>query len=98
MVATVLARLQPQVAALAINANQNLDAYAAFGVPVWPDDDEDRLSARILAAEHRLYPMAVRLYAEGRVSVVGDRAVVAGAAAPDGATLNPPEPLDRAGG
>jgi molybdenum cofactor guanylyltransferase len=34
----VLQRLAPQVGAVAINANQNLDAYAAFGVPVWPDD------------------------------------------------------------
>lgn len=33
----VLRRLAPQVGALAINANQNLDVYAAFGVPVWPD-------------------------------------------------------------
>lgn len=38
MAAHVLARLAPQVATLAINANQNLDTYAAFGVPVWPDD------------------------------------------------------------
>jgi molybdopterin molybdotransferase len=38
MAATVLARLQPQVATVAINANQNLERYAAFGVPVWPDD------------------------------------------------------------
>jgi molybdopterin molybdotransferase len=38
MAAHVLARLAPQVAALAINANQNLDTYAAFGLPVWPDD------------------------------------------------------------
>ena len=38
MVAHVLERLQPQVASIAINANQNLDAYGAFGVPVWPDD------------------------------------------------------------
>jgi molybdopterin molybdotransferase len=38
MVAHVLARLRPQVASVAINANQNLDAYGAFGVPVWPDD------------------------------------------------------------
>src|SRR5271167_542283 len=30
-------------------------------VPVQPGDDEERLSARILAAEHRLYPPAVRL-------------------------------------
>ena len=34
----VLARLAPQTAQLAINANQNLARYAAFGAPVWPDD------------------------------------------------------------
>ncbi|NHZ93073.1 molybdenum cofactor guanylyltransferase MobA [Massilia sp. CCM 8733] len=33
----VLRRLAPQVGALAINANRNLDVYAGFGVPVWPD-------------------------------------------------------------
>jgi molybdopterin molybdotransferase len=38
MVAHVLERLRPQVASVAINANQNLEAYQAFGVPVWPDD------------------------------------------------------------
>jgi molybdopterin molybdotransferase len=38
MAAHVLERLRPQVAQVAINANQNLDTYAAFGVPVWPDD------------------------------------------------------------
>lgn len=58
-------------------------------VPVLPEDDEAGLSARILKAEHRLYPLALRLYAEGRISVVGGRAVVAGAPAPDGAMLNP---------
>lgn len=36
-----LTRLAPQVSALMINANQNLDAYRAFGVPVWPDDMPD---------------------------------------------------------
>ena len=38
MVAHVLARLAPQVGALVINANQNLERYAAFGHPVVPDD------------------------------------------------------------
>ena len=33
----VLMRLQPQVGAVMINANQNLGPYEAFGVPVWPD-------------------------------------------------------------
>ena len=37
MVLHVLQRLQPQVDAMLINANQNLAAYEAFGVPVWPD-------------------------------------------------------------
>jgi molybdenum cofactor guanylyltransferase len=38
MVAHVLRLLGAQSASIAINANQNLDAYAAFGVPVWTDD------------------------------------------------------------
>lgn len=41
LVAHVLARLAPQVAAMMINANRNPDIYAALGVPVvadpWPD-------------------------------------------------------------
>lgn len=62
-------------------------------VPVHADDDEERLSARILAAEHRLYPLAVRLFAEGRLEVRDGRVVVAGATAPDGVLLNPSEAL-----
>ncbi len=38
MAAHVLERLAPQVASVAINANQNLDTWLGFGVPVWPDD------------------------------------------------------------
>jgi molybdopterin-guanine dinucleotide biosynthesis protein A len=36
-----LDRLAPQVGPLMISANRNLDAYAAFGVPVWPDEPPD---------------------------------------------------------
>ncbi|WP_394788745.1 molybdenum cofactor guanylyltransferase MobA [Rhodoferax sp.] len=32
-----LQRLRPQVGSLLLSANRHLDAYAAFGVPVWPD-------------------------------------------------------------
>jgi len=32
-----LMRLQPQVGEIMVNANRNLGAYEAFGVPVWPD-------------------------------------------------------------
>ena len=62
-------------------------------VAVEDGDDEDRLAARILAAEHRLYPLAVRLYAEGRLRIAGERVLVAGGGAPGGALLNPPEPF-----
>jgi len=44
-------------------------------VPVWSDDTEESLSARILAEEHRLYPEAIRLFAEGRLSVIGRRVI-----------------------
>jgi len=37
MAAHVIGRLAPQVQGLMINANQNLDAYGAYGHPVWPD-------------------------------------------------------------
>jgi phosphoribosylglycinamide formyltransferase-1 len=58
-------------------------------VAVENGDDEDRLAARILAAEHRLYPLAVRLYAEGRLTIAGNQVVVAGATAPDIVATNP---------
>jgi phosphoribosylglycinamide formyltransferase-1 len=45
-------------------------------VPVHPDDTEESLAARILVEEHRLYPEAVRLFAEGRLSIVGRRVLV----------------------
>jgi molybdenum cofactor guanylyltransferase len=36
-----LLRLQPQVGSVMINANRNLGAYEAMGVPVWPDAQAD---------------------------------------------------------
>lgn len=41
-------------------------------VPVLGDDNEDTLSERILAAEHRLYPHALRLVASGQAWVEGE--------------------------
>lgn len=43
-------------------------------VPVREDDDAERLAARILEVEHRLYPRALRLVAEGRYCLEGRRA------------------------
>ncbi len=45
-------------------------------VPVLPDDNEATLSMRILREEHRIYPMAVRWFSEGRVSVRGRRVIL----------------------
>lgn len=47
-------------------------------VPILEDDDEARLSRRILAEEHHLLPAVVRALAEGRVTVEGRRVRVAG--------------------
>ena len=58
-------------------------------VPVLPGDDEERLAARVLEAEHRAYPLALLLVAGGRASVRGDSVVIEGAAAPTGFLLNP---------
>lgn len=47
-------------------------------VPVLPDDTAERLSARILIEEHRLYPKAVGLVLDGRWRIEGRRFIVAG--------------------
>ena len=59
-------------------------------VPVFDDDDPDRLAARVLAEEHRIYPLAVRLIAEGRVRVEDIRAHVDGGPRDSRALINPP--------
>ena len=40
-------------------------------VPVLPGDDEARLAQRVLVQEHRIYPLAIRWFAEGRLRVDG---------------------------
>ncbi len=47
-------------------------------VPVLDGDTADTLSARILAQEHRIYPRAVQLFAEGRLTVEGRRVRIRG--------------------
>ena len=47
-------------------------------VPVLADDDEATLAQRILAIEHEIYPLAIQLFAEGRLRVVGRRVIVTG--------------------
>lgn len=57
-------------------------------VPVLQGDTEASLAARVLEAEHRAYPLALKLVAAGRAKVVAERVVIAGGKAP-GTLLNP---------
>jgi phosphoribosylglycinamide formyltransferase-1 len=59
-------------------------------VPVLPGDDAERLAARVLEAEHRAYPLAVRLIAEKRLRIEDGRVVIRDAPDPGPALLNPP--------
>ncbi len=45
-------------------------------VPVFADDTGAALAARIIEQEHRIYPRAIQLYAEGRLKVVGRKVLV----------------------
>jgi phosphoribosylglycinamide formyltransferase-1 len=61
--------------------NEDLDAgpiLAQEAVAVLEGDTEETLAARILEAEHRIYPRAVRAMLEGRVSVSGRRVILEG--------------------
>lgn len=59
-------------------------------VPVFPDDGEDALAARVLAEEHRIYPQAIRWLCEDRVTVTPDgRVRIAGVRNASGALLSP---------
>ena len=51
---------------------------AQEAVPVRSRDTPETLAARILEAEHRLYPRAVRLLLEGRARLEGRRVIVEG--------------------
>jgi phosphoribosylglycinamide formyltransferase 1 len=64
---------------------------AQAAVPVLPGDDEASLAARVLAAEHRIYPLALRLIAEGRVRVAGEKAIVDAPHWAHEALVNPPD-------
>jgi len=47
-------------------------------VPVVPGDDPDTLAARVLEQEHRLYPQAIRWFAEGRLRLDGEQVLFDG--------------------
>jgi phosphoribosylglycinamide formyltransferase 1 len=45
-------------------------------VPVVPGDDPDTLAERVLNEEHRIYPLAIRWFLEGRLSIGGNERVL----------------------
>jgi phosphoribosylglycinamide formyltransferase-1 len=53
------------------------------------DDSEQTLAARVLKVEHQIYPLALRLVAEGRVRVENGRCLIDGAPVPDASKLAP---------
>ena len=63
-------------------------------VPVLEGDTEETLAARILLQEHRCYPRAVALWAEGRVRIESGRVRVQGAAGRADRTIASPELSD----
>ena len=60
---------------------------AQAAVAVRDDDNVDTLAARVLAVEHRLYPLALALLAAGRVKIVGARCLIEGIDLTPSATL-----------
>jgi phosphoribosylglycinamide formyltransferase-1 len=62
-------------------------------VPAYHDDTEDSLSERILKQEHRIFPYAIKLFAEGRVAVEGRKVIVTGDRE-DSVQISPPLSVD----
>jgi phosphoribosylglycinamide formyltransferase-1 len=45
-------------------------------VPVYADDTEESLSERILKQEHKIFPQAIKLYAEGKIKIHGRKVFI----------------------
>ena len=77
------------VTPIALVFNRVNPILAQGAVAVHDDDDPERLAARVLAVEHRIYPMALALVAAGRVAVRQGRCVIAGSVPPADALIVP---------
>jgi len=58
-------------------------------VPLLAGDTEQKLATRVLEAEHKIYPEAVRLIAEGRVNIHEEQVFIARSSSPSAAAFNP---------
>jgi phosphoribosylglycinamide formyltransferase-1 len=63
---------------------------AQGALAVRADDTADTLAVRVLGIEHQIYPLALRLVAEGRVRIENGRCRIDGAPASDRILLGPP--------
>jgi phosphoribosylglycinamide formyltransferase-1 len=62
---------------------------AQGAVSVQPGESEEALAARVLTVEHCIYPLALKLVAEGRVRIQKGRCLIDGVPVPDTASLAP---------
>ena len=58
-------------------------------VTVMSDDTPQSLAARVIQAEHRIYPLALRWLCEGKLKIVDGRCVIDGASDIDGLLVSP---------
>ena len=58
-------------------------------VPVHPDDDEERLAARVLEQEHTVYPQAIRWFLDDQLAIEGNRVTVSADCRYTGALISP---------
>jgi phosphoribosylglycinamide formyltransferase-1 len=65
------------------------EIIAQGAIPVRDDDTEDTLAARVLAVEHRIYPIALRLLAQGKLRLENGRCRIEGTASVDTMLLVP---------
>lgn len=63
---------------------------AQAAISVREDDTSETLAARVLTVEHRLYPLALRLVADGRVRIVDGRCIIDAVRGDDNALFVPP--------
>ena len=62
---------------------------AQAAINVRPGETEKELAARVLKAEHQIYPLALKLLAEGRLQIENGHCRIDGVRVPDTASLIP---------
>lgn len=65
---------------------------AQAAVPVMPNDTSESLAARVLEQEHRIYPLAIRWFIEGRLTIRAGRVLLDGATRPEQGLIEPAAP------